>query len=92
MTHYLRRNGNTIVDVEATPDDISSVVCIVEYSCLLLGSPDDRQKEIINDFDNLQELRGEYWETPNQQETPDELAERRLREIGVKYDLTYITD
>lgn len=91
MTHYLRRNGNTIVDVEATPNDISSVVCIIEYSRLLLREP-NRQKEIISDFDGLQELRGEYWETPNQQETPDELAERRLREIGAKYDLAYVTD
>ena len=93
MTHYLRQNGHTIVDVEATPNDISSVVSIVGYTCLFLSNPGlERQKEIMHDFHGLQELRGEYWETPNQQETPDELAERRLREIGIKYDLAYVTD
>ena len=91
MTHYLRLDGHTIVDVEATSTDISSIVCISEYSRLLLKES-DRQEEVIGDFDRLQELRGEYWETPKQSETPDELAERRLRDIGIKYDLAYVTD
>lgn len=91
MVHFLRKDGNTIVDVEATKDDISSVVCIASYSKLLL-SEQNRQAELIGDFDGLQELRGEYHETPRQQETPDELAARRLKEIGTKYNLEYITD
>ena len=91
MTHYLRQNGSTVVDVDATNDDIRSVVCIASYSKLLLGEK-SRQSEMIDDFDGLQELRGEYHETPNQQETPDELAARRLKEIGTKYSLEYVTD
>ncbi len=65
MTHYLRRNGDTVVDVEATNDDLRSVVCIVAYSDMLLydqlmSLPENekaRQSEIIHDFDLLQELR-----------------------------------
>ena len=58
MTHYLRLDGETIVDVEATKDDISSVVCVIPYSKLLLDEK-ERQSEVIVDFDQLQELRAE---------------------------------
>lgn len=92
MTHYLRRNGKTIVDVEATKDDLSSVVCIEQYSLLLLDEQGDQTFEIIQDFDALQELRGEYHETNYQKESSNQLAERRLREIATKYDLAYVTD
>ncbi len=91
MTHYLRRNGKTLVDVEATKTDISSVVCIPIYSELLL-TEQGRQNEIIADFDRLQELRGEFHETPNQQETPDEFTKRVLQAIRYKYDLEYVTN
>lgn len=90
MTHYLRRNGNTIVDVEATKDDISSVVCLGEFAGLLWD--DARPEVVIFDFEALQELRAEYHETNYQKETPDELAKRRLQEIAVKYNLSYVTD
>ena len=91
MIHYLRRNGDTVVDISATKDDLSSVVCIAAYSDMLLNEK-ARQSEMVHDFDLLQELRGEYFETCNQQETPDELVGRRLREIGYKYGLAYVTD
>ena len=91
MIHYLRRNGDTVVDITARNDDLSSTVCIAAYSDMLLNEK-ARQSEMIHDFDLLQELRGEYFETCNQQETPDELIRRRLREIGDKYGLSYITD
>jgi hypothetical protein len=90
MTHYLRRNGKTIVDVDATKNDVRSVVCIEQYSLFLLE--ESNQSEIIKDFDALQELRGEYNETNYQKETPDELVGRRLQEIAFKYELFYVTD
>lgn len=91
MTHYLRHNTNTVVDVESHENDLHCVVCIDGYSRLLLAKP-DRRHEIIADFSALQELRGEWHEQPKQDEMPSELAERRLREIGNKYGLQYVTD
>ena len=99
MTHYLRLNGETIVDVEATKDDIHSVVCIEVYSGLLLREQalcgGLTPHELIDDFEQLQELRGAFHERPYERptgETPDELAKRRLQEIAHKYDLQYVTD
>lgn len=91
MTHFLRRNGNTIVDVEATADDLHCVVCIDEYSALLLDEV-GRQQEVIADFQELQELRGEWFELINCKESSSKFAERRLRSIARKYDLQYVVD
>lgn len=91
MTHYLRRNGKSIVDVEASKIDLRCVICIFEYSAILL-SETYRQDEVISDFDNLSEMRGEWHEDPEQFESPDEFVKRRLCEVGNKYDLQYVTD
>ena len=91
MTHYLRRNGKSIVDVEAGRTDLRCVVCIDEYSVLLL-SETSRQAELIIDFGGLQEMRGEWHEDPEQFESPDEFVQRRLCEVGNKYGLQYVTD
>lgn len=99
MTHYLRMSGKTVVDVEAVKDDIHPVVCIDAYSELLLREQTLcgglTPHELIDDFDRLQELRGEFHERPYERpegETPDELAKRRLQEVARKYDLEYVTD
>lgn len=91
MTHFLRINGKTIVDVEATKDDISSVVCIGEYSRLLLSVENSRD-DVIRDFDDLQELRGEWHEVIKRAKNPDEFARERLLEIAQRYNLQYVTD
>ena len=92
MTHFLRTKDNkSIVDIDAWKDDLSAVVIIDEYSKFLLDNL-NRKEEIIEDFYLLSEIRGEYHETPNQTETPDELVGRRVKEIGKKYDLAYVTD
>lgn len=104
MIHFIRNeNNDTIVDVDATEDDIHVVVLILGYTRLLLDrfvttsrlvTPRARhsQTELVNDFASLQELRAEYFETNYDKETTDELAERRLREIAEKYGLGYVTD
>lgn len=92
MTHYLRQDGRTIVDVDAWKDDLRAGVIIDEYSRLLLETPPEKQKEVIQDFHFLIELRCEFHENPRQTETPDQLVARRLKEIGKKYGLWYVTD
>ena len=92
MIHFIRRQGKTLVDVEVTKNDLSSVVCIEQYSRFLLDTDDLFRQELVTDFDGLQELRGEWFEQPHQDETPNDLVERRLKEIGVKWSLDYVTD
>lgn len=64
MTHYLHtKNNKTIVDIEQTKDDIRCVVSIREYSYLLLNMENKREQNImIEDFNNLQEIRGTWFE------------------------------
>ena len=101
MTHFLRdKNNNSVVDIDATPKDLSAGVIIPAFAAILLALPEDKQLDFINDMDGLAELRGEFWETPRRAqakpieglETPDELCERRCREVGEKWDLWYVTD
>jgi len=97
MTHFLRNKENeTIVDAEVVEDDLHVIVVIGTYSKFLLEETDPHARgEIIGDFDNLQELRGEYFEFEVLKKTPmtsDELVEKRMCEIAKKYDLAYVVD
>jgi len=91
VIHFLRDDrNNTVVDVEALPEDIHSVVCIDHYSRFLLKNL-NRADEIAADFNHLQEIRGEFFET-GWVGTTDELAAFRLRAVGTKYGLDYVVD
>lgn len=99
MIHFLRRDDRTIVDVSATEDDIHVVIVIDEYSYLLMDVMAKWDCPLaagmVRDFRSVQELRGEYHEInlmKEAPETPDELAARRLMELGEKYGLQYVTD
>lgn len=92
MTHYLRRNGETVVDVETTEQDLSCVIVLNTYSPMLLWCPVLQQPGMIADFHDLQEMRGEWHEAPGQKETPFEFVKRKLQAAADKYDLQYVTD
>ena len=89
---------NTIVDIEVTKDDVRSVVVIPAYSKLLLAQPEDGREDLITIFDQLQELRGWYWEKfrhcvglPTQQQTIEGIK-CILEPIAAKYSLHIVTD
>ena len=92
MTHYLRRRGETIVEIETTENDLSCVVCIEQYSYLLLTSRFISQK-VIDDFGLIQEIRSEWFEGVGSCDLkPRDMAARRLKELAVEYELEYVTD
>tara|TARA_Y100000310_G_scaffold332064_2_gene406896 strand:- start:457 stop:762 length:306 start_codon:yes stop_codon:yes gene_type:complete len=101
MIHFIRdKDNNTIVDCEAMKDDMSCQVNIYNFYLFLMDYstnhypvwPIDRLDEAARDFDNVQEIRGLYWERNELNETPDEMAARVLKELAEKYDLYYVTD
>ena len=100
MTHYLRNSANeTIVDVEATRDDLSCVVCIDTYSRMLLSLPEDRREQFIEDMNSTQEIRGYYFERvivpglcKNTAKGIDGFVHGFLRCIADSWDLAYVTD
>lgn len=102
MIHKLREHdsGETLVEIEASMDDLSTVVIIRVFGPMLGDIPIDLRQEFIDDIDALNELRGEYWEAAGRSgtnprtdlDTPDELAARRCKEIAAKWGLTYVTD
>jgi len=95
MVHFLRSSdNNSVVDSTALEDDLSVGIDIAEFSKPLLSTPEEKRQELIDDFWAVQELRGEWFETPGlrTEETPDEFLGRRLREIGKKWNLGYVTD
>ena len=94
MTHYLRDfSSNTIVDVEATKDDINCVVVIRAYSEMLLSLPEHERESFILDMNTIQEIRATYWEGINPRNTdPDKFAAENLKEMAQKWGLFYVTD
>lgn len=108
MIFFIRNKENrTIVDCEVYIKEedgnefieLHSVICIDYYSEFLLKNQ-NQAKEIIQDFNALQSLRGWLWEsffagTENNPKEYDNviiaLTERFLN-IAKKYNLMFITD
>ena len=102
MTLFLRNNKNqSIVDIEINfgkeGKDLSSVVVVEYYSQLLLDNL-DRSKELIEDFSEIDELRGWFWEyymemtpNPSQKDCVEKVGDM-LASLAKKYNLNYITD
>lgn len=96
MTYFLRDAQNrTVVDLDFTKDDFHVVVCIGTYSEKLfeLTLPMERLA-FVRDMEGIQELRGEWWERalPFGKESIYVFAERRMREVGKKWNLAFVTD
>lgn len=108
MILFLRNDKRvSIVDIECfvkTEDErkfveISSCVIIKPYSEFLLKNL-DKKDEIINDFSEIDELRGWLWESyfmggdndPKEYGNVIEILRKRLKEIAEKYDLAYVED
>lgn len=101
MVLFLRSQTNyTIVDCEIFPkDNYTELRCIIdirEYSNFLLKNIKNANK-IVEDFDQIQELRGWLWEgrgSNKDTEYMDIVAEVRqfLMSIAKKYDLYYVED
>lgn len=94
-THYLRTKKNeSIVDVESYPTDITSVVCIDNYTKFLLKLPEDKRMEFSDDMYAVQELRGEYHEhgLETLMTHASYLVKNRLQYLARKWDLYYVED
>jgi len=102
MIFFLRnKNNRTIVDLELYENkegmDLHSGVIINTYSEFLLANL-DRKDEIIKDFDDIDQLRGWFWEVymelepnPSLKDATDKVS-RMLQDVAKKYDLYYVTD
>jgi len=108
MILFLRNEKReSIVDVECfvkTEDDrkfveINASVIIRPYSEFLLENL-DKKDEIIEDFENIDDLRGWLWESyfmggdndPEEYDNIIKLLQEGLKEIGQKYKLSYVED
>lgn len=92
MIHYLRDGSNdTLVDIDATKDDIHCVVVIETYSKFLLSLSEDGRKQFILDMGNVQEIRGHYFES-GYKGSPDDLARNWLTRLTRLWGLGYVTD
>lgn len=102
MTLFLRNKKNeTIVDIEINNGkngmDVRVVTIITTYSKLLIENI-DRKDEIIEDFGNIDELRGWFWEVymnnvsnPTLHDVTIQIK-NKLLPIAEKYKLNYLTD
>lgn len=95
MIHYLRNENNvTIVDIETTKDDIHCVVIIDTFSEKLLEQKYINRSLFVNDVNNIQEIRAEWFEKLEigGKQTPHELAKYRCIELAKKWNLNYVVD
>lgn len=99
MTYYLRdKNNKTLVDIEVKCNknlplnsDLSVAVVINNYSEFLLASKN--QQQVINDFDEISELRGLWFEQKcGEWENINEFTNNYLHKFVEKYDLIVVMD
>jgi len=104
MVLFIRNKDNdTILDLEVYASkgyvELKSVIDVENYSIFLLENL-NKSKEIIEDFQELSELRGWLWEVyfMAERNTSDkyndvlEILRVRIKEIAKKYDLYYVED
>lgn len=96
---YLRtKDGvNLIESQECETDNIPdfSTAAYVKNICtyVLEFKPFQRREELINDLEEISELRGEYFETNAHKEcTTWDFLGRRYGEVAQKWDLFVVTD
>jgi Mor family transcriptional regulator len=94
VIHYLRNDFNrTIVDIEASKTDLHALVDIEHYTSFLDKIENKvLRRRWISDMSRIQELRGEFHETPCQSRTPDEFARFICNELSDRWGLYYVTD
>lgn len=96
-THCIKnRKGHVLVDIEAWRDenriqDLSVAVNIQEYSIFLLLDTEYSPFDIICSFDDIQELRGKFFEA-NHNKTVQEFVKDECISLCNKYNLCYSED
>jgi len=94
MIHYLKAmHGDTLVAAYGAEFDLNILITLSAFSKLLFTIPKSRRDEFIEDFEQVQDMRNEWFEAPEFQEAnADTFLETRLRVIAEKWNLYYQTD
>ena len=98
MTYFLRTHDNTtLVDLDFRGNnDFSCLVLIRPFADMMLSMLRQGRTldEFVIDMENLQELRGEWWEQAGRKDSSGvhKFCEGRLREIGRKWGLVFLVD
>ena len=94
MVHFLREwNNRTLIECETYEKDLSASVYLENYSLHLTSKigPLD-QKEFITDFEQLNEIRGAWWEGEHEGQTIKEFVAEIFIKIAKKWNLNYVSD
>ena len=96
MIHFLRtQNNRTIIECEVYNDDLSSSIDIYEYSMFLLNLEGDLNEFFVGDINDLNEIRGLWWEKEKDfgnWTSINEFVASTYKKIGKEWGLKYITD
>lgn len=96
MIHFLRTKENkTIIECEVYSNDLSSAIDIYEYSMFLLNLEADLNEMFVDDINNLNEIRGLWWEKEKDfgnWKSIDEYVASQYKKIGKEWGLKYVTD
>lgn len=103
MTLFLRTQENkSLIEIEVFEKDdhidLSAAIYLQNYSEWLLSNNLDVQKQIIEDFDDLMEIRGWLWEQQEIENEPVNFEKIRkavqkwMEEIRDRYGLYYVED
>lgn len=80
MTLFLRnRQNQTIIEVSIYGNDLSAAIVVDNYSRELLASPN--KETFIRDFNNLNEIRGWYFEVANPSSNSNKTVKDFIPEI-----------
>ena len=92
-TYYLRnKNNKNIADIEVNDDDISCVIDIANYSLLLMSLDSYSQGMLIKHVNDLNEIRGEYFERNYANKSTHELVKEKIEYIANIFNLKTSSD
>ena len=101
MVHFIRDGRETIIECQTkftTPSqqDLSAAINVFNYSAFLLKENSRAvQLGIVQDFEQLNEIRGWWWEQAEdsgEYNNVDAFVAEKFKEIATKYKLYYVTD
>jgi len=98
MIHFVRtKNNDTIADIEVVKhtNDLHSAIDILAYTEVLLDIDQSKVGQFSTDFQNLSEIKGEWFETNHGHTSMDEFVRDKCQEIVNRWSdlgLVYVTD
>jgi len=90
MIYYLTHGFNTVIAAHASEFDLTVTVSLSAFAKLVLETPKSRLQELVENFEEIQDLRGAWFGTPElEEQSSDHFLCQRFQELAETWSLNY---